>query len=177
VGEGKTVSDPAYRKALKLLGRRDHFRAELAEKLRRKNFDHNEIERALERLAGLDLLDDERLAKRFAELRSVDRGWGPRRLSAELRRRGVDRHLADTVSELDEELHLRALETAVRKVSVRAREGWWRLPQGRARLISSVISRGFTAHEASTAINRLATERESSHDEKHDQPGDPGRIS
>jgi len=171
------MKNPAYDKALKLIARRDHFRAELFEKLGRKGFGDDDINQAIERLDELDLLDDESLAERFVEFRSVDRGWGPRRLSMELRRRGVDSHLAERVSRLDDELHDRALETAVRRVEVGAKHGWWRLPERRARLVSSLIARGFTTDVAYGVISRLATERESSDDEKHDQPGDPGRLS
>ena len=171
------MKNPAYDKALKLIARRDHFRVELIEKLRRKGFDDADIDRALVRLDELDLLDDEGLAERFVEFRSGDRGWGPRRLTDELRRRGVDSHLAERVSSLGDELHDRALKTAVRRVEVRAKQGWWRLPAGRARLVSSLIARGFTTEVAFSTITRLATERESSDDEKHDQPGDPGRLS
>ena len=171
------MKNPAYDKALKLIARRDHFRVELAEKLRHKGFDDDDIEQALERLAELDLLDDARLAGRFVEFRSVDRGWGERRLVNELRKRGVDGHLAERVSRLDGELHDRALETALRRVEVRAKPGWWRLPERRARLVSSLIARGFTTDVAYGAIARLATERESSDHEIHDQPGDPGRLS
>ncbi len=171
------MKNPAFDKALKLLARRDHFRAELVEKLRRKGFESDDIERALERLAEIGLLDDEALAERFVEFRSVDRGWGPRRLVLELRRRGVDGDLAERVSILGEELHGRALETAVRKVEVRAKPGWWRLPERRARLVSSLIACGFTADIAYRAVTRLATERESSDHEIDDQLGDPGRLS
>ena len=171
------MKNPAYDKALELLSRRDHFRAELVEKLRRKGFEDDKIDLALERLDDLDLLDDDGLAKRFVEFRSVDSGWGPRRLTNELRRRGVDSHLAERASQLDDESHDRALKTAVRRVEVRAKRGWWRLPERRARLVSSLIARGFTTEVALSAITRLATERESSDDEIHDQPGDPGRLS
>ena len=171
------MRNPAYDKALKLLARRDHFRAELADKLHRKGFGQDDIDAALDRLAGLELLDDERLAGRFAELRALDRGWGPRRLELELRKRGVDRHLAERASRLGRELHDRALGVAVRKVAVRARDGWWRLPDRRARLVSSLIGRGFDADAAIAAVERLAAERESSTDEDHDQLGDPGDLS
>jgi regulatory protein len=171
------MTDPAYDKALKLIARRDHFRAELAEKLRRKGFDEPDVDRALERLEDLDLVDDEALAVRFVEFRSVDRGWGPRRLTAEMRRRGVERDLAERMSRIDDELHDRALATAVRRVELRAKEGWWRLPEGRARLVKSLIGRGFTTDVAYRAIADLAAERETFDDGTDDQPGDPGRIS
>jgi regulatory protein len=171
------LKNPAYDTALKLLARRDHFRAELGDKLRCRAFDDGDIEAALDRIEGLGLLDDESLARRFVEFRSVDRGWGPARLSVELRRRGVDRDLAERVARLDDATHDRALETAVRRVVVRAKSGWWRLPDRRARLISSLIGRGFDPDVASSAIHRLAAERETTEHETPDQPGDPGRLS
>jgi len=171
------MKNPAYDKALKLITRRDHFRAELVEKLRRKGFEEADIDRALERLDELDLLDDEGLAARFVEFRSVDRGWGPRRLTMELRRRGVDGDLAERAAKVGDELHDRALEVAIRKVEVRAKPKWWRLPEGRARLVKSLIARGFTTDVAYRTVSRVADERESSDHETHDQLGDPGRLS
>jgi regulatory protein len=173
----ENLKNPAYDKALKLLTRRDHFRAELVEKLRRKGFDKDDIDRALERLGELRLLDDAALAERFVEFRSVDRGWGPQRLVMELRRRGVDGNLAEKVAGIGGELHDRALEAAVRKVEVRAKRGWWRLPEGRARLVKSLIARGFSTDVAYRAVGRLADERESSDHGIDDQLGDPGRLS
>ena len=171
------MNNPAYDKALKLIARRDHFRAELVEKLRNKGFAADDIEGAMERLDELGLLDDEAFAERFVEFRSVDRGWGPHRLANELRRRGVDSDVAERVSRLDGELHSRALETAVRRVLVRAKNGWWRLPERRARLVKSLIARGFTTDVAYGAIGRAADVRERSEDEIIDQPGDSGRLS
>jgi regulatory protein len=171
------LDSPAYSKALKLISRRDHFRVELVEKLRRKGFEDGDIHVAMERLDELHLLDDEALAERFVEFRSVDRGWGPRRLMLELRRRGVDGAIAGPASRIDGELHEQALATAVRRVEVRAKDGWWRLPEGRARLIKSLIARGFEPDVAYQAIGRLAVEKERSDDEIHEQPGDPGRFS
>jgi regulatory protein len=171
------LDHPAYDTALKLLARRDHFRAELREKLCRKDFERAEIETALERLDELGLLDDEALAVRFVEFRSVDRGWGPRRLVAELRRRGVDAGLADRVAVIDDETHDRALATAVRRVERRAKQGWWRLPERRARLVQSLVGRGFSTDTAHRAIAELAAERETTDHETDDQPGDPGRFS
>ena len=171
------MDNPAYDKALKLIARRDHFRAELVEKLRRKGFDDDEIDEAMARLDELALLDDEALAERFVEFRSVDRGWGPWRLANELRKRGVDQGLAERVSQIDRELHDRALATAVRRVDLRAKDGWWRLSDGKARLVKSLTSRGFSTDVAYEAISRLAAEREKLDHETDDQPGDPGRLS
>jgi regulatory protein len=154
------VSPSAYQKALKLLGRRDHFRRELYEKLSARGFEPDEIADAIERCAELGLVDDLRVGTRFVEVRAVDRGWGPRRLAAELRHRGVGAIDAEVLSVLPEDVVARSLATALRKVEVRAPEKWWRDSQRRARMVSSLITRGFETDDAMAAVSGLAASRE-----------------
>jgi regulatory protein len=163
------MADEAYAAALKMLSRRDYFKGELVERLGHKGFQPDEIERALQRCGELDLLDDERLAYRFVELRAATRGWGPRRLDAELRHRGVGEELASAASRLDSETLTEALQTALRRAELRAPEGWWRLPERRARMVSSLIARGFEATDAISAVNDLAAVRESTNHALDDQ--------
>jgi regulatory protein len=156
-----------------MLSRRDHFRAELEEKLIRKDFTREEARAAVERCTGIGLVDDEKLARRFVELRAGSRGWGPRRLELELVKRGAERSLASDASRLNSETLAEAMATAVRRAESRAREAWWRLPERRARMVSSLIARGFEASDAIAAVSDLAAARER---EKHaidDQRGDP----
>jgi regulatory protein len=153
----------AYQTALDLLSRRDHFRRELVEKLRTRNFPAREIDEAVARCQELDLLDDERVAQRFVEVRAGDRGWGPHRLAAELRKRGVVAEDADRLSDLSEELAANAMRTALRKLEVRAPAGWWRDGQRRARMVSSLITRGFEAEAAIAAVDDVAASREINH--------------
>jgi len=154
------MGDPAYAAALKVLARRDHFEAEIAKKLRRKGFEVELIDSALDRCRELDLVNDQRLACRFAEVRSENNGWGPRRISAELRRRGVERNIADEAARLDAKRLRVALATALRRSEIRAPEGWWRLSDRRARMVSSLIARGFEADDAIAAVSHLAASRE-----------------
>jgi len=153
----------AYQTALDLLSRRDHFRRELVEKLRTRDFPAGEIEDAIARCEELDLLNDERIAERFVEVRAADRGWGPHRLAAELRQRGMTADDADRLSDLPEELAGDAMRTALRKIEVRAPAGWWRDGQRRARMVSSLITRGFEAEIAIAAVDDLAASREINH--------------
>jgi len=149
-----------YQIALDLLSRRDHFRRELVEKLQKRDRPAGEIEEAVARCEELDLINDERVAERFVELRSRDRGWGPHRLAAELRQRGVAAADADRIADLPEELAAEAMRTAVRKIEVRAPAGWWRDGQRRARMVSSLITRGFEAEVAIAAVEDVAASRE-----------------
>lgn len=94
-----------YDKALDALARRARSRAELGRWLKQREFTAAEIEPALDKLEDLGLLNDREFARGFARSRlAPGRGLGPRRVMAELARRGVARALVDEVlSELTEE--------------------------------------------------------------------------
>jgi regulatory protein len=158
-----------YQIALDLLSRRDHFRRELVEKLQKRNRPAAEIEVAVERCAELDLVNDERIGERFVEVRAADRGWGPHRLAAELRQRGIAAGDAERLSSLSDELAAAAMATALRKLEVRAPGQWWRDGQRRARMVSSLITRGFEVEVAIAAVDELAASRENQNDALDDQ--------
>jgi regulatory protein len=79
-----------YDKAVELLARRPHFRLELRRKLEQRGFGFDAVRDALERLQDLGYLDDALLARQWASGELRRRGYGPRRIRAELRRRGVE---------------------------------------------------------------------------------------
>lgn len=158
-----------YQTALDLLSRRDHFRRELVDKLRTRNCPGEEIEDAIARCQELDLLNDERVAERFVEVRAADRGWGPHRLAAELRQRGLSSSDADRLSEVSDDLAEAAMRTALRKLELRAPAEWWRDGQRRARMVSSLITRGFEAEVAIAAVDDLAASREKQNHALDDQ--------
>lgn len=94
-------ADSAYRKALELLARRDHFRAEIRAKLVARRYPEGEIEAALDRLESDGYIDDRRTARQLADSRLNGEPLGRRRLTAELVRRGVaDDIVAQVVEEL-----------------------------------------------------------------------------
>ena len=80
---------PAYDKAVQLLAARPHFRRELEGKLARRGYPPEEIEDALERLAGQGYLNDDETARAFVEGRLARGAEGRSRLKAELVKRGV----------------------------------------------------------------------------------------
>jgi len=150
----------AYQTALDLLSRRDHFRRELEQKLSRKDFPREEIVDAIDRCAAIGLVDDLKVAKRFVEVRASNRGWGPHRLAAELKHRGVASADAEEISRLPPDVAEEAMATAIRKLQIRAPDEWWRDGQRRARMVSSLITRGFEADTAIAAVEKLAASRE-----------------
>jgi regulatory protein len=148
--------------AFALLARRDHTRWELAQKLLRRGFDETEVAAALDRCGELGYLDDAAFAERFVATRAVRNGWGPLRLTAELERRGIDRELAESASDLDDAVYHEALMRALSKLEQRRKPGWFRVPQQRSRMVSSLLGCGFDAETAIQAVDDLVRQRETS---------------
>lgn len=100
VSDGETQRASAYDRAVALLAQRTHFRAQLATKLAKRGYPEDEVDSALDRLADLGYLDDQRAAREYAEGKLARGPLGRRRLAADLARQGAPREAADAV--LDE---------------------------------------------------------------------------
>lgn len=81
--------------ALRVLSRREHSACELAHKLRGRGYASGLVEELVAQLAREGWLSDARYAAALVEDRR-SRGYGPLRIRAELRHRGVDEALADS---------------------------------------------------------------------------------
>jgi regulatory protein len=86
-----------YDRALEALARRSRSRRDLERWLALREFTAEQIAPAVERLLELGLLDDVAFARGYARGRLGARGFGPRRVAAELARRGVERGVVDEV--------------------------------------------------------------------------------
>ena len=86
--------DQALDQALRLLGRREHGRAELQAKLTAKGCPASVAAEVLESLRENGAQSDERFAAALAR-RRVERGYGPLYIRAELKNRQVDEGLAE----------------------------------------------------------------------------------
>ncbi|HKJ76458.1 MAG TPA: regulatory protein RecX [Gammaproteobacteria bacterium] len=82
-----------YEAAITLLARREHSRLELGRKLEQKGHDPDVVTEALDTAEAEGLLSDERFAESYARARR-EKGYGPLRIRAELRERGVAAELA-----------------------------------------------------------------------------------
>jgi regulatory protein len=94
---------PIERLALKLLATREHSRAELSRKLHSRGFDAALVDAVIERLTLIGAIDEARLAEQYVAERA-GKGFGPLRIRAELREKGLPDDLFDH--------HLRATEGA-----------------------------------------------------------------
>lgn len=87
--ERSTDLDAAREAALRLLGRTRRTRSDLEKRLRDRGYARATLEQALDRLAGVGLVDDLEYACAFLRGRGARRPAGRRRLEQELRARGV----------------------------------------------------------------------------------------
>ena len=125
-------------RALRLLARREHSRAELAGKLRRYAAPEEDLEILLDDLSRRKLLSDERYAESRAH--ALSRKYGAARIAHELRAKGLGKELAEQASGV-----ARATEVE------RAREIWRRkfraapkTREERAKQMRFLQSRGFS---------------------------------
>jgi regulatory protein len=105
----------AMTRALNFLGYRARSEKELRDRLRRYGYGEETVEGVVARLKELGYLDDEDFARLV--VREKARRYGPRRVSAELRRSGVDEELARGV--VDEEFARRSEVEQARSAAAR----------------------------------------------------------
>ena len=136
--------------AMNLLARREHLRAELYQKLR-KRFGaeaESEIDTELDRLTEENLLSDERFAESYIRQRS-GKGYGPDRIRQELRQKGLDGGLLEIAME-SAEVDWVAIATEVRlKKFGPAQPGDFK---EKARQLRFLNYRGFGGEFAATAL-------------------------
>jgi len=94
-GEDSDRLTQAREKALRLLGVRNRSRKELRQRLLAGGFPDAVIDRVLERLGEAGLVDDRKFALERARAMGKGKGWGPRKLRADLLQRGVAAEVAD----------------------------------------------------------------------------------
>jgi regulatory protein len=86
----------ARKKAMDLLARREHARAELEQKLASAGFDAEVAEEAVQRLVDEGLQSDRRFVESFVQSR-IRQGKGPVRIHADLGQRGIAAGLVDEI--------------------------------------------------------------------------------
>ncbi len=135
--------------AVRYLGRREHSVAELESKLRQRGVENGALEETMAFLLEHDLVSDERYAEAWTRVR-VQKGFGPARIRAELRRKGVsDALIAQSLEPFDDTWYDEALRWAERKHRGELDE------KARARLYRGGMNRGFTHDQVMRAIDAL----------------------
>ena len=148
-------AEAAFRTLGRALERRGFARADLGRRLVRKGHPRTAVEAALERAAGLGLLDDAAFARNYVETRSA-RGRGPGRLLRDLLAMGVERSTIDQA--LAAGWPEAADRTAVPQALAAKRAAQLGdLPRSvkRRRVLAFLARRGFAGRDISEMVTRL----------------------
>ena len=142
------------KKALDLLGQREHSRYQLTEKLKKRGYLPAEIAEALDRIAAEGYLDDRRFASLWLSSRLHRNPEGRSRLQAGLRACGVSREYAEeALSHLTEEEENRAMrEAAIRLLRHAGVDS--------ERLLRSLLRKGFPVRAAKRLCEELSVPQE-----------------
>ena len=100
--------------AVRLLSRREHSAYEIRDKLLKRDFDNEEIDRVIVELQQGGWLSDERFAEAYIRMRQL-KGFGPMRIAMELKERGVKEGIIDDYLHVDDEVWRQTLEQQYRK--------------------------------------------------------------
>jgi regulatory protein len=148
--EGDGNTETVRKQALAMLARREHSSAELRSKLAAKGFPFDAIKLALSDLDREGWLSDERFIEVFIRARR-DRGYGPVRIRAELRERGIDDAEIAAFLDVRDPAWLQVLKKlwAKRFGAVRPADF-----AERARHMRFFQARGFTAEQIRAVIER-----------------------
>lgn len=148
------MTEDADKKALDLairyLGNREHSRKEIITKLQRKQFTGEVVEKTLNRLDELGLLDDRSFALNYIGSRSKKKPSGRYKLRYELRQKGVSDEVIDEVlSEYDSSSH--CLDAALKKLPFLKGDDRYR----RRKLHAFLMNRGFDTETIRDTLNRI----------------------
>ncbi|WP_072687650.1 recombination regulator RecX [Rhodococcus marinonascens] len=127
---------------LRLLTDRARSRAELAERLVQKDYSADVIDRVLDRLTEVGLVNDADFALQWVHSRHTYSGKGKRALAMELRRKGIGQEdAAEALAQIDgEDERQRASELVAKKLRTMSVDDRDRAVR---RLISMLARRGF----------------------------------
>ena len=87
-----------YNKALDIISRREHSEKEVTSKLLKKFNEPDLIAATLSRLKDNNLVNDERYAEMYTQIRKR-KGFGPKRIKYELSSKGIDDSLSSLIIE------------------------------------------------------------------------------
>ena len=138
--QGSDLEEKAKNVALGFIEYRPRSIAETRQHLRKKEYPEAVVERVVERLEAVDLLNDAAFARYWVEQRETFKPRSKRALQHELRQKGVDRTLIeDAVAEVDE------IAAATQAAQAKARR-WSSLPEPefRKKLGGFLQRRGFS---------------------------------
>lgn len=143
-------------KAIDLLSRREHTQTELRNKLARHDYAAELVDDVIAQLALERLQSDERFAEAYVYQR-VNKGYGPLRIKAELKQRGVD---ADCIAQQMDDLSMDWYQQAAQVLAKRFRTARADelTPKEKSKYLRFLQTRGFESGAAFYAIEQLGSD-------------------
>ncbi len=144
-----------YFAAMRLINYRMRTKSELVQRLREKNFPSEMIERVIEKLNGLGLIDDQKFAELFIADKVARKPVGRRELERRLREKGIQKDMVSralsTISGDDVQNGL-ALQAAGVKIRSLKR---FDVKKRREKLIAFLARRGFDWSVIKKVVEKL----------------------
>jgi regulatory protein len=148
-------AEGAFRTLLRALERRSFARADLGRRLVRKGHPRPAVDAALDRAAGLGLLDDVEFARTYVQTRAA-RGRGPARLTRDLMAMGVERaHIDGALAAEWPEGSDRSNMPSALAAKRAAQLGHLPRQVKRRRVLAYLARRGFAGRDISELVSRV----------------------
>lgn len=138
----------AKAQAARIIGSRPLSKGELLQKLLEKGQSEEAAQSAVDQLEAAGAIDDARYAATLARHYAV-RGYGPRKIEEELRRRGIDRALWEKALEEGPVPEERAAKYLMKKWGA---GGIPQEPKERTRILNSLRRRGFSWNDIESGL-------------------------
>lgn len=135
--------------ALRLLARREHSRAELIVKLQRRGVPGAQAEATAQHLENEGLLSEQRFIEQMVRIR-LRQGYGPFRIRADLRTRGIDSGIIEPLDSIGEEEWTTRADAARQRHFGAAPPN---SPQARVRLARFLERRGYSAAQIARVLS------------------------
>ncbi len=147
---------------LRLLTARARTRVELHGQLTKRGYPDDVIDRVLDRLSEVGLVNDADFAEQWVRSRRTNAGKGKRALAAELRTKGVDNDvIAEALADIDAGAERQRAEQLVRDKLRREKLGDDDDTKVARRLVGMLARRGYSQTMAFDVVKgELASERE-----------------
>ncbi|MFZ1082923.1 MAG: regulatory protein RecX [Candidatus Kryptoniota bacterium] len=144
-----------YFAAMRLINYRMRTKSELVQRLREKSFPREIIDRVIEKLSGLSLIDDQRFAEIFVAGKVAQKPVGRRELERKLREKGIPKDMVSKAistvggDEVQIGLALQAAEVKIRSLKR------FDLKKRREKLVAFLARRGFDWSVIKSVIEKI----------------------
>ena len=159
----KDVQETAYRKAINFISYRQRTEFEVIKKLKSLDYNEKVIDQVITRLRSAGLINDDHFALLWVENRSNTKPRGYRRLSFELKNKGISEDIIENAlgtAEEEKELAKRAAFKKFRYLSELEPEEF------KKKLFSHLAYRGFTYDTINTVVRELWDETQNTENGK-----------